>query len=501
MQTFIRRLSRANALSVALLTLAVLIVVCLALLWDSARLSAMGVMTTSLGIQAAATRYQQLGIPLTRSANDLVSESDRDPMVSVAIFDQKGKLLAGDPTLNAEGQKAVALMKLIPPPPGMFHGFVASDVRTSTVKAIQQERTLPPHAVQHMTSARFVQDQGGGLHGFLQHHSQSLTRFPGGFAIIAANADFVSSGVWRIALLIALLGGLAMLGSWYATRAQAKQVLAPVASVTGALRRLAVGDFSRFTPTAEEEHAAGELYGAYNAAAATAAAAVDDRQRLEANMRQFVADAGHELRTPLTVIMGYVDVLHRGAIAEQALARRILDTMREEGERMRVLISKLLLLARLESVHTATEARVDLSVLARKVIESARPFANGSLLELHAPQPLFVIADETELREALFNIVDNALKYAPRGRIEASLDRQAGEAVLTVADSGPGIADDERPHAFERFFRGGNHRDIPGSGLGLAIAKRSVERAHGQIHLDSTPGKGTRVTIRLPIAG
>lgn len=501
MQTFIGRLVRVNVLSIALFTLAVLVVASLALLWDSARLAGMGVMNTSLGIQAAASRFQQLGIPLTRSATDLVNEGDRDPAVSVAIFDEKGKLLAGDPSLNAEGQKAVALMKLMPPPPGLFHEFVATDVRTSTVKAIQQVRGFEPHTMQHMTSIRFMQDQAGGLHGFLQHHFQSMTRFPGGFAIIMADAGFIASGIWRIALLIALLGVVAALGSWYATRARARQVLAPVASVTGALRRLAAGDFSRFTPTAEEEHAAGELYGAYNAAAATAAAAVDDRQRLEANMRQFVADAGHELRTPLTVIMGYVDVLHRGAIAEQALARRILDTMREEGERMRVLISKLLLLARLESVHTASEARIDLAGLARKVIESARPLADGAVLELHAPQPLFVVADETELREALFNVVDNALKYAPGGRIETSLDRQDGEAVLTVADSGPGIADEERSHAFERFFRGGNHRDIPGSGLGLAIAKRSVERARGQIRLDSTPGKGTRVTIRLPIAG
>jgi len=273
-----------------------------------------------------------------------------------------------------------------------------------------------------------------------------------------------------------------------------------VESVSGALRRLAAGDFSRFTPTAEEAHGAGELFSAYNSAAATTAAAVLDRQRLEANMRQFVADAGHELRTPLTVIMGYIDVLHRGAIAEQALARRILDTMHDEGERMRGLIAKLLQLARLENVETRNAERVDVAELGRKVVEAARPLANGSVLTIAAAGSVCAFADETELREAIFNIIDNALKYAAGSRIQTSVSSDNGHAVITVEDNGPGMAEDERAHAFERFFRGGSNRDIPGSGLGLAIAKRTVERAHGTITLDSTPQQGTRVTIRLPLA-
>ncbi len=198
--------------------------------------------------------------------------------------------------------------------------------------------------------------------------------------------------------------------------------------------------------------------------------------------------------------MGYIDVLHRGAIAEQNLARQILETMRSEGDLMRVLIGKLVLLARLESPDSYDEELVDLTALARKVVETEKPLADGSTLTFSSDGACYAMADEDEVREALHNIVDNAIKYAPGAAIRTSVQGDDGQAVIRVEDDGPGMSDEDRSHAFERFFRGGARRDVPGSGLGLAIAKRSIERAHGTISLDSRRHKGTTVTMRLPLA-
>jgi len=495
MLSVIRRVTRTNILLIAIFALVVLGVSTFALLWEDARLTGRTVIATRLTIESLANQYHQAGIPLPQAAREISNQIETEPQVSFAIFDDKGKLLAGDAALSAQGKQAAAMLKVMPfmhpplaglpkgtlppqPPPGMRYRSItrALDVRVAS------------------------EDVGPNAHFGLSHHFESISHFfGGGSAVVVGNVGLVPSGVWRYSAFIALLGLIATLLGSYLTKRQAQHALAPVASVSAALRRLAAGDFSRFTPTAEESHDAGELFSAYNSAAATTAAAVDDRQRLEANMRQFVADAGHELRTPLTVIMGYIDVLHRGAIAEQALARRILDTMRDEGERMRALITKLLSLARMENTELRSEQRLDVAALARKVIDAVRPIANGSTLDLDAAAPVYALADEAELREALNNIVDNALKYAPGSRVRTSVVSSDGQAVISIRDDGAGMSEDERAHAFERFFRGSN-RDIPGSGLGLAIAKRSVERAHGTITLDSTPGKGTVVTIRLPAA-
>src|SRR5579872_3697330 len=497
MMAFVARVTRSNLFIIAALTLAVMAIVTVLLLWDDVRLASRGVAMTRLNIETAAARYRDLGMSVPDAAHGIVSEMETDPQIRYAIFDASGKLLAGDSALKPQGQRIFSMLKMVPPPPfGHPPGVATSEIG---VTESQLTRTAPGHVRSMVRVMGLHTAEDTGVRAGLAHHFESFTHFNGGFAVITADVGFISSGIWRYTLLIAVLGGLAMLAAWWWTQTQARHALAPVGSVTRALRRLAGGDFSRFTPTAEEEHVAGDLFGAYNSAAATAAAAVEERQRLEANMRQFVADAGHELRTPLTVIMGYIDVLHRGAIAEQMLARRILDTMRDEGERMRSLINKLLSLARMENAEVRNEARIDVAAVARKVVESARPIANSSTLALEADQAVFVHADEAELREALSNIIDNALKYAAGSVIQTTVSRRNGDAVVEVRDHGNGMTADERAHAFERFFRGHN-RDIPGSGLGLAIAKRSVERAHGRISLESVPGNGTVVTIVLPVS-
>jgi two-component system OmpR family sensor kinase len=107
------------------------------------------------------------------------------------------------------------------------------------------------------------------------------------------------------------------------------------------------------------------------------------------------------------------------------------------------------------------------------------------------------MGDESELRAAIVNLVENALKYAPDSPVDVSVKESGDAVLLTVADRGPGMTAQERAHAFDRFYRGENRGVATGVGLGLAIVKRTVERAGGSVELDTVPGEGTRVTMRL----
>ena len=108
-----------------------------------------------------------------------------------------------------------------------------------------------------------------------------------------------------------------------------------------------------------------------------------------------------------------------------------------------------------------------------------------------------IVADKTEIGEALWNVVENALKYAPESPIHLRAVGTDGHTTITVRDEGPGMTEAERLHAFERFYRGDQRGEIVGSGLGLAIAKRAVERAGGSIDIESAPKRGTTVAITL----
>lgn len=320
---------------------------------------------------------------------------------------------------------------------------------------------------------------------------------PGGSAVIVP-ADNVGAGVIAYWILMLIVGGLGLLVAWLVGRYLAAQSLRPVAEVTTALNRLAGGDFSRRTFVMEERSEVGSLASAFNGAVDKVASVFAQRDATETRMRQFIADAGHELRTPLTVVMGYVDVLRRGAIRDEALSARILETMTDEGGRMRSLVDKLLTLARLEDVAPPEAIRIDVDALLDDIVGALRQSVATAAITLKSEPGLFVVADEAELRSAIVNLVDNARKYAPGVPVEVT-SRAAGDSVeIVVADDGPGMTEQERANAFDRFYRGDNRGDTIGAGLGLAIVKRSVERANGTVELETTPGIGTRVTLHLP---
>lgn len=392
----------------------------------------------------------------------------------VSVFDLKGNFLGGDPTLRPHLlDKIVKGTIVLAPPPG-------------TVEKVSAGRGIVLH--------ERVVHRGDGL---IVPDPFSLVAVSGGYVALRPSPAIIFVSLipyWKVIITIAII---AILLSWFIGRYFARQALLPLNEVSKSLQALAKGDYTqrRFVMVGGDEMML--LTNAFNDAAANVALAMEERKQTEGRMRQFVADAGHELRTPLTVIAGYIDVLRRGAIAEPTVAKQILSTMAIEKEHMRGLIDRLMRLARLDSEAPPRADPIDVAELLRGQVDAARRLDEGCEISYSSEGASTILGDRGELGEALWNIVENALKYAPGAPIHLRAFKEDGKIVLAVHDDGPGMSESERMHAFERFYRGDERGEIGGTGLGLAIAKRAIERAGGTIEIESAPDHGTTVTIRL----
>jgi two-component system OmpR family sensor kinase len=216
--------------------------------------------------------------------------------------------------------------------------------------------------------------------------------------------------------------------------------------------------------------------------------------------RAFVADAAHELRTPLTAVHLQAQLAERATTAAERAAA--LAELKGGLERATRLVEQLLTLAREEpGVSEVPPASVDPVALAREVIADLAPLAGakGIDLGLSSTSASTIKGDADALRTLISNLVDNAIRYTPAGgRVDVALADDAGSVVLTVRDSGPGIAVEDRERVFDRFYRGSGAGGIRGSGLGLAIVKRIAERHRASVELGTgIDGRGLGVTVRF----
>jgi two-component system OmpR family sensor kinase len=323
------------------------------------------------------------------------------------------------------------------------------------------------------------------------------TSFLNGSVAIFVDVDRVQSIVTTAFAVLAATAALAGLVAWGIGRYITSQALRPLYDVTSALVRFGGRDF-----TAQPINVAGrsefdELVRAYNAAADQVASAFDERAAAEAQMRQFVADAGHELRTPLTIVLGYIDMLKRRAPADER-SRRIFETIAIESSRMRTLIDNLVLLARLEGADRRLVEPFELtSLLEDSIVRPRMGLTPGVRFELKIDVDATIIGDRAEIYEAISNLIDNAIKYAPGSPIMIGVGRGSGGVEVSVTDCGPGIAVADRELIFDRFYRGSGRGDVEGSGLGLAIAKRAIERAGGTLLLRETGENGATFCVVL----
>jgi signal transduction histidine kinase len=227
----------------------------------------------------------------------------------------------------------------------------------------------------------------------------------------------------------------------------------------------------------------------------------EDRDR----SRDFLADVSHELRTPIAALRTYNELLREGADAKPDARREFLHSSAEQIDRLDWLATNLLELSKLDTGLVALDLRPnDLRAVAESAVEATEPAAQrkGVSLEAKLPgRPVRTRHDQQRVGQVLSNLLGNAVKFTPAGgHVTLSLERDTDAAILRVSDTGVGIDADELPRVFDRFYRGTGAAEAraTGSGLGLAIVKSIVDMHRGVITIDSTPGRGTTVEVRLP---
>jgi two-component system OmpR family sensor kinase len=357
-----------------------------------------------------------------------------------------------------------------------------------------------------------------------------VTTFPVARAVLAE---------LRLVLLVSMIG--VVVAGMLVGGPLTGQALKPLTRMTQVARQIAAGDLSQRVRLPHDGDEIGQLADTFDDMIARIEAAFGAQAASEARMRQFIADASHELRTPLTAIRGYTDVLLRGAARDDpATAEQVLAATSREAERMSRLVNDLLTLARMDAGRSLERQPIDLIALAGEAVDQARILAGEREVTLATDGAgrLTLAGDPDHLKQVLLILLDNALKYgrpAPEGWVRVRVGRTEHGAVLHVADNGQGIAPEDLPHVFDRFYRGeraarqrritgmqvaarpheppvlytgssqegGNGtsgRMATGAGLGLAIAQAIVRAHGGTLTVQSQQGMGTTFTVVLPRA-
>lgn len=234
---------------------------------------------------------------------------------------------------------------------------------------------------------------------------------------------------------------------------------------------------------------------------------LDRLQELFNAQRRFLADASHELRTPLAAMKGNIDILQRGAAGDKTLLTESLHDMRHETDRLIRLVNDLLMLAKNEATESMRLEIVDLTSLLLEIVRELRPLAQQQRVELRLDvnDVVMLNGDRDRLKQALLNLCMNALQHTPAdGSVTCALVRSGDVVQVHIRDTGVGIAPEDLPHIFERFYRADRSRTrqphvaSTGAGLGLAIVKYIVEAHGGSVTVDSTVQVGTVFRIELP---
>lgn len=315
-----------------------------------------------------------------------------------------------------------------------------------------------------------------------------------GYLQVSRYAPAIGASLVRLGLSLAVGYAVVLAGLLALLWVVGGRVVRPLEAMTDAARALSPAHLGQRVPVAA---------GADRETAALGHALNDALEQLErafGEVRRFTADAAHELQTPLTVLLGHIEVALRRE-RDPAAYRETLRLLQAEAKALTRMVRGLLTLARLEGAPLPAET-VALGPLVEEeaAAAQARAAAKGLTLRLAAPPGLDVAGHPALLREAVRNLIDNAVKYTDAGEVRVGLARSGSRVTLSVEDTGVGIAAEHLPHVTRRFWRADGVQHLPGSGLGLALVQRVAEAHGGQLHIASAPGQGTTVRLALPLA-
>jgi len=328
-----------------------------------------------------------------------------------------------------------------------------------------------------------------------------------GYVQYGRSLAHVDSTVERLWFLVAA-GILA--GTLFASLAGvaiAARAMRPISALTATARQIATtGDPSRRMPDPKVEDEVGELAVTLDQMLRSLDAARAEREAAMKKQREFVADASHELRTPLTSVLANLELL-QASLQEPAQDddRAMVDSALRSSRRMSRLVADLLLLARADAGRTSTKRPCDLAEVAGNAATEVLPLLGDHEIEIDNERPLRVEGNPDELHRLVLNLLDNAARHTPPGAtIELRLRQDGGDALVEVADDGPGVPAQMRDQIFDRFVRGDGPADTAvsaGSGLGLAIV-RAVATSHGgTVEVGESEAGGALFRVRLPLKG
>jgi two-component system phosphate regulon sensor histidine kinase PhoR len=230
-------------------------------------------------------------------------------------------------------------------------------------------------------------------------------------------------------------------------------------------------------------------------------------RRLENMRKEFVANVSHEIKTPLTTIKGFVETLHNESSERDEKSRRFLEIILKHVDRLNAIVDDLLSLSKIErekDVNAMILSPGNLKDVVHTAIGICRPKADEKKIEIQwdIPEKLPAMVDATLLEQAFVNLLDNAVKYSEESSVIKVRGETSGSSILIqIMDHGMGIPKEHLPRLFERFYRvdKARSRKMGGTGLGLAIVKHIVQAHNGSVTAESTPGKGSTFTVRLPV--
>ncbi|HEY5833495.1 sensor histidine kinase [Streptomyces sp.] len=329
----------------------------------------------------------------------------------------------------------------------------------------------------------------------------------GSFVVKGMRLSGVQHAIGKLLIVEAAVGVvlLALLATGSLTAARRR--LSPLEDMVETASAISEGDLSRRIGAARHGSTEVEqLSTALNAMLQQIETALTESGRATAQMRQFLADASHELRTPLASVRGYLQLYEKGMLDADE-QDRALSRVSAEALRMSRLVDELLALARLDDRPALTFRPVDLRGPVRDAaadLAAQQPERPLILLlpEAAAPFP-DALGDEAGLRQVVGNLLGNVRVHTPAGSpVTVEVTADGPHVLLRIADTGPGLAPEDAARAFDRFFRAApdRARDTGGAGLGMSIVQAVVQAHHGTVTLDTSPGTGLTVRVRLPAA-
>lgn len=335
----------------------------------------------------------------------------------------------------------------------------------------------------------------------------AVSRLPGAHGVLVVSVPLAdqSATLSRLVLIEVIVGSTVLAALGLLARWVVRQGLRPLDEIADTAAAIAEGDRTRRMGVDGVASEVSRVAGALNHMLEENEAALSARVASENRLRQFVADASHELRTPLTSIRGYTELVRNGAASAGESRELALRRIEDESVRMSRLVDDLLLLARLDEGRVPRWQPVDLAVLTADAARDLQVVDPDRPITVDVPGPVPVSGDPDQLRQVLANLVGNVHAHTPPGTpARLAAHTVAGWAELVVADDGPGLAEDQAAHVFDRFYRADPARRHPmdgtvGAGLGLSIVA-AVVAAHGGTVQTRTTSPGWAVVVRLPAA-